>query len=77
MLATTVELVGFTAITAAAYEWSGRPLAFFVAGVLLWFIAQGLSGVKPAAGLRARAQRVIAERKAERQRRKATQEARS
>lgn len=67
MLATTVELVGFTAITAAAYEWSGRPLAFFVAGVLLWFIAQGLSGVKPAASLRTRAQQVIAQRKARRQ----------
>jgi hypothetical protein len=72
MFAAVLELLGFTAITVAAYEWSGRPLAFFVAGILLWFVAQGLSGVKPAASFKARAQRVIAARKAERQRRAAS-----
>lgn len=44
-MSSLLEIAGFVAITVAAYEWSGKALALFVGGVLLWFIAQGLDQV--------------------------------
>ena len=70
MLANLLELLGFAAVTLAAYEWSGRVLALLVGGVLLWFIAQGLAGVKipgPLTRLR-RARNAVAARMAKRKR---------
>lgn len=47
MLANSLELAGFASLTAAAYEWAGRPLALLTLAVALFTLALAAEGVHP------------------------------
>lgn len=55
MLSNTLEIFGFAALTASAYEFSGRALALLTLAAALFTMGLAVEGVHPLLWLRARA----------------------
>jgi hypothetical protein len=47
-----LELLGFAALAAAGYEWSGRALCLLVIAIALFTLGLSMDGVKPIRALK-------------------------